>query len=471
MKRLLKLFAAAMAAAMLCVAFVGCNFRGQPGTGNPGEDATYEIDFNIPVSTEAEISVLIPNNEYESKIMNAMIEGFRLQYPNVNVRVSTFSLNASSDNYNKTITFQYTADVLPDIVWCNSENFYYLMSGGYALNLDRFIEQAEAAGKFNYEQDFTDYFRSMGLFGESRYAVPRSTDSVVCFYNKEILADAGVDMSIVKDGWTWDQFLSVCQKVSEYYTAEGKEGYYPIDSNIGWEPVAYSIIRSFGGEVLNDKGEFALTEEAANKVIDFVQNMVTKKYIPAGTDQVSGFEKGTGAMLFQSTSIDNYASTALLGGKFDIVSFPLINGEESTIGMGYAGYALNSRLDDEGKDPMQLNLAAAFLSYMMSKDGQQQAALGGLTLPSIRNDLSYDNPEANWHKEYGSSYHIESYMWGTEYKNSGLDFLGYVEPVFSSSLISAMNKFVGESAVRDPQNAYSRFKEDVEYVFDSVVTA
>ena len=219
--------------------------------------------------------------------------------------------------------------------------------------------------------------------------------------------------------------------------------------------------------MLNEEGEFALTEEASQKIVAFVQNLVTKGYIPTGSEQTSSFESGTGALLFQSTSIDNYQTRALLKDKFDVVSFPLINGEDSAIGMGFAGYALNSRL--EGKQD-KLNAAAAFLAYLMSFEGQQRVAdEGGLTLPSIRNDLSTDNPDANWHKKYSSSFNVEAYTWGAEYKTREV-FLDNTLAIFTSDIISAMNTYVGSYAVRDPNNAYKFFKEEVEYVFDSVVS-
>lgn len=219
----------------------------------------------------------------------------------------------------------------------------------------------------------------MGVFGESRYAIPRSADTVVCFYNKEILADAGVDTSIIKNGWTWNDFLTVCQQVRDYYDGQGDASYFPVDSNLGWEPVAYSVIRSFGGQVLNEQGEFALTRIPPARSSISCRIWSTGNLSPKAANQDSSFESGTGAMLFQSTSLDNYANRAIFQDDsgnpiFDIVSFPLINGQSSSIGMGYAGYALNSHLDDEDADPMKLNLAAAFLSYMMSQDGQQRAA-------------------------------------------------------------------------------------------------
>ena len=468
MKKLWKLIAAIVAATVLCVALVGCgNYRGQPGTGDDSnEETNYEIDFNLPVGTSADITVIIPDNEYERTLMNAMIAGFNTVYPNINVTINTLTI----DSYNTTISRQYNAGVLADVIWCNSQNFYFLVGGGYALNLNGFIEQAETAGEFDFDADFTEDFQNMGVLGGARYSVPRSIDSVVCFYNKEILAKAKVDTSVIQNGWTWETFLSVCQQVRDYYDENGDTTYFPIDANLGWESVAYPVIRSLGGDVLNENGEFALTESVSEQIVSFVQNLVDKDFIPEGSEQTSSFESGTGAFLFQSTSIENYQSRATLADKFDIVSFPLINGENSAIGMGYAGYALNSSLDDEGKDPAQLNAAAAFLNYIMSYDGQQTAAAdGGLTLPSIRTDLSVDNPDANWHKEFSDTFNVEAYTWGSQYKIRE-EFLDYVDSIYANDLISAMNTYVGSYAVRDPDNAYSLFQREVEYVFDSVVT-
>ena len=495
MKKLFRLLAAALAAALLCAGFAACgDYRGMPGTdpNNPGgvtpEETTYEIDFNLPIGTTTEISVIIPDNDYERAIMGALIEGFNQVYPNITVNVNTLVIN----NYNETIMRQYNADVLADVIWCNSQNFYFLVGNGYALNLNGFIEQGEAAGEFDYDVDFTEDFQNMGVLSGARFSVPRSIDSVVCFYNKGLLTAAGVDMSVIQNGWTWETFLSVCQQVREYYdnpTApedpedynnpwvlqQAQPNYFPVDANLGWESVAYPIIRSLGGEVLNEQGDFALTESASAEIVSFVQNLVTNHYVPTAGEQTSSFESGTGAFLFQSTSLENYASRQLLQyygtnePAFDIVSFPLINGADSKIGMGYAGYALNSRLDDEGKDPVQLSAAALFLNYLMSYDGQQKAAGDGqLTLPSIRSDLSFENTDANWHKEFSDTFNVEAYTWGSQYKLRE-EFLDHTSAVFTSDLIAAMNAYVGTDAVRDPQNAFTRFREEVEYVFDSII--
>ena len=473
MKKIVRIVAIVVTLLMLCAATVGCNFRrpdsddggGNGGGGNTGGGSVqeeYEINFNLPVGTTAEISVAIPDNDYERKIMNAAITGFAEKYPNIKVNLEPFDLNS----YNTIIPKQFEAEMLADVVWCNSQNFYFIVSNGYALNLDVFTQQAEEAFVFDYDADFDSEFQAMGVYGGVRYSVPRSVDSVVCFYNKDILSKAGVDMSIIQNGWTWDDMLSVCAKVRAYYDGKGQTTYFPLDANLGWESVSYPIIKSLGGQVLNEQGEFALTEGVSEKVVSLVQNLVTNKYIPQGSEQTSNFESGTGALLFQSTAIENYQLRASLKDKFDIVSFPLINGEDSAIGMGYAGYFINSQLKDQAD---QLNAAAAFMAYLMSYDGQQQlAAEGGLTLPSIRTDLGTENAEANWHKKYSSQFNVEAYLWGSQYKTSE-DFLNYTKAIFSASLISAVNTYVGSYAIKAPDKAYKYFREEVEYAFDSVV--
>ena len=102
MKKLWKLIVAIVAATVLCVALVGCgNYRGQPGTGDDSnEETNYEIDFNLPVGTSADITVIIPDNEYERTLMNAMIAGFNTVYPNINVTINTLTI----DSYNTTIS-------------------------------------------------------------------------------------------------------------------------------------------------------------------------------------------------------------------------------------------------------------------------------------------------------------------------------------------------------------------------------
>lgn len=471
MKRFLKVIPCLLLALVMVIAAVGCSYK-RPG--DTTEEVKYTVNFDIPASTQTTIKVLIPDDEYERKIMNALIAGFNQKYPLIEVQINTLTI----DRYNTVVFQQSQAGILADIIWTNSSNFYFLISNGISLNLNRFIEQGTQAGVFNYEADFTSDFKAMGTVGENRYAIPRSIDSIVCFYNKEILEKAGADMTLIQDGWTWDDFLTICESVRNFYDTTTDSDYnnrefYPVDANLTWESVAYPIIKSLGGEVLNENGEFALTKEKSDEIVAFVKKLVDKRYVAGENSSQSSFESGTGALYFQSTSIDKLYNKASLINKitkkpkFDVVSFPLINGENSVIGNGIAGYALNKAT---ASDQTKLDASAAFLAYLMSYDGQQKVASdGGLNLPSIRSDLSIENPEANWHKQYGASFNMEAYLWGSEYK-MGLPFLADTKPEFTSGIVNAMNTYVGAYALKETADtAYNLFKGEVQDVFNSIV--
>lgn len=465
MKKRISVLLIAVLACVTAFCAVGCT--GPEKRGGKIQRIDYNVAFDLPASYTATIKVLRPAREYEKKILNAAIAGFNEQYPNITVEQNTVVL----DSYNEDVFKQSRAGILPDIVWTDSSKFYFLVSNGIALNLEPFYEQATRARVFDFEKDFSADFRNMAKFGDLTFAMPRSADSVVTFYNKEILAAADVDLNPettkIKNGWTWNDFLEVCEKVRQYYDRQGHTNYYPIDPYLDWESVAYPIIKSFGGEVIDEDGNFALTASANEKITGLVKNLVDKKYTHLNNDIASNFENGTGAMLFQSTSIDQYQDTEGTRDKFDVVSFPLINGEDSAIGYGFAGYSLNAALLN---DQTKLNASCAFLSYLMSYDGQQKIARdGGLKLPSIRNDLSMENPEAAWHSQVRDAFNISAYTYGSQYKTE-LDFLGNVAPEFSADVIEALNSYIGKYAKeRDSVTALRMFNTKIDQVFDSVV--
>lgn len=456
--------------AIVCAfAVVGCGGTGggtsqttsEGGSSSGGEKTSYTVDFDLPANTAAAIKISIPDNDPEKKKINAVISAFNEKYPKIEVTTSTFVIS----NYVSTITQQGRVDLLADIVWCNSSNFYVPVALGYALNLNDYIAQAKKADVFDYDADFTEAFKKMGKSGGNLYAIARSTDSVVTFYNKEILTAAGVDLSVFKNGWTWSDFLSVCEQLRRYYDNIGQTKAYPIDMNLGWESVGYPIIKALGGEVIDENGEFCLTSETSEKVHAFIKELVDKRYIPATNDSVTSFESGTGAMLFQSASLDVYQSKATHQDKFDVVSFPLI-GEDPQIGYGFAGYFVNNAVQ---KDQAKLNAALAFMTYLMSYDGQQvMAEKGGLNLPSVRNDLSASNPEAKWCAQYKDKFNVEAYTYGGEYK-VGVDFLEYVEPTLAAKIVGALNSYTGSYCIdKDAATAYRLFKADIEDVLEDV---
>ena len=174
---------------------------------------------------------------------------------------------------------------------------------------------------------------------------------------------------------------------------------------------AIGKILSYGAEVIDEEGKVAIDSEATRQCLEMVAEMVEKRYINDSTVATTGsYDNGKSAMLFQSASVSLYAERLALKGKVDLVSFPLITVNNTPkIGAGIAGYAINAASENK-------EIAWAFLTYLLSYEGQQKMALNGLNLASIRQDLA-DYKTANWGKGY-ETLNLSAYPYGSEYKIS-----------------------------------------------------
>lgn len=419
MKRILVVLLAGLMSLSL---FAGCADRGKNG----GETVDPEdINVNIDPNTKAELEIMVPGgNINERTMIQCLIDSFADLYPNVTFNMSYVSV----DNYVSAVGQQQLAETLPDIVWSNSPDFYDLVESETFIDLAPYMKANEMAdtvytyrdangqpSKFSSEDFFTEFF-DMGAMDGKNYVVPRSCDTVITFLNTDILTKAGVDLdpatTKVKNGWTWDDFMQVCAQVRSWMDQNGMASNYVIDANLtSWLSVCYPMLISYGAEVIDEEGKVAIDSEATRQCLEMVAEMVEKRYINDSTVATTGsYDNGKSAMLFQSASVSLYAERLALKGKVDLVSFPLITVNNTPkIGAGIAGYAINAASENK-------EIAWAFLTYLLSYEGQQKMALNGLNLASIRQDLA-DYKTANWGKGY-ETLNLSAYTYGSEYKIS-----------------------------------------------------
>lgn len=453
MKRIMTLVLSVL---FLLTSAAGCAKKNDHDSGKePGEE---RVDLNIDKNITEELSILIPGgNENEKTMIDGLIRSFNEIYPNVTFKLSYVAVNS----YENTIRNLYRTGSLDDIVWTNSPDFYYLADKKIAVDLNPYVEASEKAGVFCAERDFYKEFLDMSSVNGKLYAVPRSADSVVTFVNKDLLTKAGVDLNpgttVVKDGWTWDDFLSVCAKVRAYLDKSGKNAHYVCDANLTiWLSTNYPILRSYGADMLDLNGKNCIDSEETRECLNMIRSMVENRYIvDTSKESGSSFETGTSAFLFQSASISLFANRPALKGKVDLVSFPLImNKNTPKIGAGIAGYSINTKAKNK-------NLCWAFLSHMLSYDGQQAMGSNGLNLASIRRDLS-DYRTANWGKGY-EDINLAAYLYGSEYKIIP-DYLSRVDVSYKSDLERALKSLFNNTCniSKDLEKSIKACVKDIE---------
>lgn len=390
---------------------VGCNKK-PPVAGDE-----YEVNLDLDPNISATLKVTSYENELE--LFESLMDGFNQFYPYVELEFDPLAGELYS-----TMMGYYGGDQMPDIMINQSFDMLALDGAGMLLNLDPYIRAEAASGEEDAfdTSDYWDYFWKLGQrdFNGSQIMIPRSSDQVVVHYNKEVLKAAGVDLNPattkVKNGWTWEDFLSVCAQVKAYFNESGTTR--PImDAYITWEANFNAILSSFGVEYFRD-GASAIDSQNTRDALELIRELRTSGYIAKTTSSIgANFDGGQGAFMIHSRAIGEtvealqggrYGSVALedMHNVYDVVSFPLI-GDTPKIGAGVAGYSIASTSQNR-------DVAWQFMKFMLSKEGQNILADFGLTSPPMRKDMVDITDESNhWVKGY-DKFNLNAYLYGRE---------------------------------------------------------
>lgn len=367
--------------------------------GNSGSKPS-EVNLHPDENVTATLRVAVENYTAEKKIISEIGEILTAKYPNVTVKIETISGGISSQ-----YATWFRNKNVPDILVNNSFDMFTLSDKGLLSDLTPYLEAEAADPESTF--DINDYYESYIKMGQAnfdgeQYMIPRSADRVVCHYNKAIFKAAGVDMSLVRNGWTWDDFMTVCATLRKYYDSQDSmKAYTLVDPYFTWEAVYNPIFESYGVEYYDENGEVALESAATENALKFIKSIIDDKYASRPSVEQAGMAGNKGCMLFHSQAASlmatelsvYYPDAEKVSDYYDVVTMPVIPGHEK-IGCGAAGYSVYD--GSENKD-----LAWQFLKILLSKEGQNIMADSGSNYVPVRKDMAdYTNPENHWGKGY-----------------------------------------------------------------------
>lgn len=368
-------------------------------TGNSGSKPS-EVNLHPDENVTAMLRVAVENYTAEKKIISEIGEILTAKYPNVTVKIETISGGISSQ-----YATWFRNKNVPDILVNNSFDMFTLSDKGLLSDLTPYLEAEAADPESTFEiNDYYESYIKMGQanFDGEQYMIPRSADRVVCHYNKAIFKAAGVDMSLVRNGWTWDDFMTVCATLRKYYDSQDSmKAYTLVDPYFTWEAVYNPIFESYGVEYYDENGEVALESDATENALKFIKSIIDNKYASRPSVEQAGMAGNKGCMLFHSQAASlmatelsvYYPDAEKVSDYYDVVTMPVIPGHEK-IGCGAAGYSVYD--GSENKD-----LAWQFLKILLSKEGQNIMADSGSNYVPVRKDMAdYTNPENHWGKGY-----------------------------------------------------------------------
>lgn len=154
------------------------------------DGSTVPVDVNLPKDTAANLKMGVLDDASEKTSAQAIIDAFNEVYPNIKI-----TLDPISGNYTQGLLSRIKSDTVPDILYVGDDTISYFAEKKLLLNLDAHMD----AAKF----DTSLYYDSMIKLGQknqngSQYMMPRDYNKVVCYYNKDLLAEAGITKADVR---------------------------------------------------------------------------------------------------------------------------------------------------------------------------------------------------------------------------------------------------------------------------------
>lgn len=414
-------------------------------TGNSGSKPS-EVNLHPDENVTATLRVAVENYTAEKKIISEIGEILTAKYPNVTVKIETISGGISSQ-----YATWFRNKNVPDILVNNSFDMFTLSDKGLLSDLTPYLDAEAADPESTF--DINDYYESYIKMGQAnfdgeQYMIPRSADRVVCHYNKAIFKAAGVDMSLVRNGWTWDDFMTVCATLRKYYDSQDSmKAYTLVDPYFTWEAVYNPIFESYGVEYYDENGEVALESAATENALKFIKSIIDNKYASRPSVEQAGMAGNKGCMLFHSQAASlmatelsvYYPDAEKVSDYYDVVTMPVIPGHEK-IGCGAAGYSVYD--GSENKD-----LAWQFLRILLSKEGQNIMADSGSNYVPVRKDMAdYTNPENHWGKGY-EDLNLSAYTYNCGAGddpdwNCYTSYIARKAPKYASSVGSALSTLI-----------------------------
>jgi multiple sugar transport system substrate-binding protein len=266
-----------------------------------------------------------------TKTLQALVDNYEAANPGVSVEIVSLPWGQA---FEKLATMVAGGDI-PDVVEMPDRWLALYAGAGKLMNLEDRIA-AWPDGK-----TLTQKTLDMGrLAGGTMYEVPYGFYLRAMFYNRKLLAEAGIDGPPA----TMAEFMEDSRKVSEL---PGKYGYClrggPGGLN-GW--IMFAATMNGTNEFFTADGKSRLNEPGSVKGIQFLIDMYQKGYAPKDSvswgfnEIVAGFYSGTCAFLDQDPDALIAVADRMDAADFAVAPMPVGPSGKAFPTIGYAGWSV-----------------------------------------------------------------------------------------------------------------------------------
>lgn len=241
--------------------------------GDQNDDQTSDEPTPDGVQT-VKIMFHVDKNSAEGKAYQKRIDAFNTKYKSTyKASASYVARTTGASMYETDLMNKQQEGTLPDIITFDAPNCASYAKSKLLYPLDDLVPQADI-----------DDFISLSKFNGSIYGLPIQESSAGFFYNKQLFAKAGIDVSgySVDNPWTFEQFEAVCDKLVKNSGCK-----YAVDMRLDATKdetatyMLYSFIYAAGGEFVSEDGYTAkgyLNSDKTAEGFNFLKGLVSSGY-------------------------------------------------------------------------------------------------------------------------------------------------------------------------------------------------
>ena len=345
----------------LAIALMGLQlFLGQP-------------DLSAPATTTVRLGGW--GSLTEKTLLQGVLKRFEAQHPQIKVKHEVIS-----DQYMDVIKTRLIGDAAPDVFYLDLPEAPFLIAQEVLEPLDAYITP---------DFDLADFAPPLlNPFSDQDhiYGLPKDYSTLVLFYNKQALAEAG----LTEPPQTWTQLRQYAKQLTIDTNGDGRIDQY----GCGLTPkLAHQMykLKAFGGQLVDDRGYATFATNASLKGLNFIvdqylQDKSTVQPSDVGaTFEGEMFGLGKVAMVISGNWSIPYLEETFPKLDFGTAELPRINDKPGTM-LYTVAYVLNRQSQHKAA-------AWELIAYLTGKEGMEQWTGTGFALPtrqSVAAKLGYD---------------------------------------------------------------------------------
>jgi ABC-type glycerol-3-phosphate transport system substrate-binding protein len=351
-----------MRRAALALLLCGCGWSGPgPGRGGPDRNA---------------LTLANRGGYARARLESAVLESYLDVHPGIHVVQQHPSPDPIA--YRRTLLDAMLAGRPPDVVLLDLADLPALADRGVLLDLGPYLTRVGVTLE-EYDSTVLSAFRR----GRGVYALPTGYSPLVVVYNKNLFDRAGLSGPVPAADWTWDEFLSMAQRLTRDSNGDGTIDQWGtevdrrVDTWLAW-------VWAGGGDVLCADGKRAtgcLDSPATIAALRWYAAWVNEDRIappPPGGDGLERFLSGQVAMLtVEHSSVPQLRARSAAGGlRVGVTMIPHLAGVPPATVLSARAYAVPALA-------LRRKLAVALVASLTDSLAGRVRGEAGVELPAL----------------------------------------------------------------------------------------